>query len=273
MVRIIQNAIRQDEIEELLRFFYVDDHYVCHHQWRDYRMKMLPYRHKDMPGSLKTIIDRIIDYPYQIKEDIILQEGSDFTSKLHVDSGPDKDHWGDAILIPIQVPAGDIGTVFFNNHLKGYKNDNPIFTHGISPDSGAAWNTEGRAIFIRDMNDLKPFMDKDGIFQYQGNHYEMNDRLRRKILAKTSNIKGGYYRNRTNDYKILTGFDKDCRIDDDFIQRWLVHHAAEDLQGLTVDKAVKWKLGEIIVFERTVLHCGSSTADGKIGITVIVDRK
>ena len=273
MPKILKNVISFAEIAELIRFFYIDDQHMTYHSWRDYRMKLVPYHHKDTPKHLHAIVDRLIDYPYTVNEEVVYQEGSDFTSKLHVDSGPNKDHYGHVLLIPLTAPGGDAGTVFFKNHLFDHLNINPTFTYGKGPHSAAAWSVEGVAVYIEDMHELIPYMNTSGEFTYNGITFVMDDKLRRKILAKTSQNKGSYYKNRTDDYPSLTLYDETLRIDDEFVQRFLAHHAPADLVGLTVDQFVPWTLGDVIVFERTVLHCGSSTADGKIGVTVIVDRK
>jgi hypothetical protein len=51
-------------------------------------------------------------------------------------------------------------------------------------------------------------------------------------------------------------------------EKYLKHEEIENLQGLEVEMIYKWKLGEILIFDRTSLHCSSSNINGKkIGFT------
>ena len=274
MVNVIENAVRSNEIFDLIRFYLVEDRHVVYHPYRDYRMKMLDFYNKDLPKKLHDVVNRVIDYPYKVAEEVLIMHGSDFTSKLHVDSGPNRDRWGHVVLIPLQVPSsGDYGTVYFKNHYLKSDNDNPVFTYGKAPNNGAAWTIDGRAIFIRDMEALVPYMDTDGEFEYQGNKFIMDQTLRNKIKARIHPNKGGWTKNKTDDYPNITGYDPNYIIDQDTRSKWLAHHAPEDLVGLQIDKIIRWQIGDVILFDRTVVHTGSSTATGKIGITVVVDRE
>ena len=51
-------------------------------------------------------------------------------------------------------------------------------------------------------------------------------------------------------------------------EKYLQHEEIENLRGLEIDMIYKWKLGEILIFDRTSLHCSSSNLNRKkIGFT------
>ena len=51
-------------------------------------------------------------------------------------------------------------------------------------------------------------------------------------------------------------------------KKYLKHENIENLKGLEIDMIYKWKLGEILIFDRSQLHCSSSNLKKKkIGFT------
>ena len=61
-----------------------------------------------------------------------------------------------------------------------------------------------------------------------------------------------------------TGFDFEKIIH----QNYLKHEEIENLKGLEVDLVYKWKVGDLLIFDRTCLHCASSNLkEKKIGFT------
>ena len=51
-------------------------------------------------------------------------------------------------------------------------------------------------------------------------------------------------------------------------KKFLTHENINNLKGLIVEKIYKWQLGDLLVFDRTNLHCSSSNLrDKKIGLT------
>ena len=51
-------------------------------------------------------------------------------------------------------------------------------------------------------------------------------------------------------------------------EKFLKHEEIDNLRGLEVEMIYKWRLGEILIFDRTSLHCSSSNLSGKkIGFT------
>ena len=51
-------------------------------------------------------------------------------------------------------------------------------------------------------------------------------------------------------------------------EKYLKHEEIENLNGMEIEMVYKWRLGEILIFDRTNLHCSSSNLKGKkIGFT------
>jgi len=58
------------------------------------------------------------------------------------------------------------------------------------------------------------------------------------------------------------------KFDKEFHKKYLKHENINNLKGLEVEMIYKWKLGEILIFDRTNLHCSSSNIKNKkLGLT------
>tara|TARA_Y100001970_G_C14226017_1_gene855729 strand:+ start:560 stop:1255 length:696 start_codon:yes stop_codon:yes gene_type:complete len=56
--------------------------------------------------------------------------------------------------------------------------------------------------------------------------------------------------------------------DKDMYKRYLQHEEIDNLKGMEIEMVYKWRLGEILIFDRTNLHCSSSNLkEKKIGFT------
>ena len=79
------------------------------------------------------------------------------------------------------------------------------------------------------------------------------------------------YNKRSSEHLSIYGkkpFDKDMH------KKFLNHEDINNLQGLTVEMIYKWKLGDLLVFDRTNLHCSSSNlSKKKIGFTTSTIKK
>ena len=76
----------------------------------------------------------------------------------------------------------------------------------------------------------------------------------------------GYNKRSSEHLKIFSGknFDKKKH------KKYLKHENIKNLKGLEIDMVYRWKLGEILVWDRTQLHCSSSNLKNKkIGFTIL----
>ena len=56
-------------------------------------------------------------------------------------------------------------------------------------------------------------------------------------------------------------------------KKYLSYENIENLSGLEIDMVYEWELGSMLIFDRTRLHCSSSTIDKKIGLTTFTKSK
>ena len=76
----------------------------------------------------------------------------------------------------------------------------------------------------------------------------------------------GYNKRSSEHLKLYGGKDFDTSIH----EKYLKHENIENLKGLEVDFIFKWKLGDLLVFDRTSLHCASSNLNNKkLGFTTL----
>ena len=56
-------------------------------------------------------------------------------------------------------------------------------------------------------------------------------------------------------------------------KKYLTHEKIENLSGLEIDLVYEWELGSMLIFDRSRIHCSSSTIDGKkIGLTTFTKK-
>ncbi len=75
------------------------------------------------------------------------------------------------------------------------------------------------------------------------------------------------YNQRTNDHI------GDEKFDEEFYKKYLNHEDYNNLKGLKVKKLYQWKLGDVLIFDRTYIHCASDLKKPKIGLTIFFDKK
>lgn len=66
--------------------------------------------------------------------------------------------------------------------------------------------------------------------------------------------------------KELTDFNFDVIL----YKSYLSHLPYETVQGLSIKKVIPWKIGEVIIFDSNLLHCGSHFTGIKKGLTILV---
>ena len=78
-------------------------------------------------------------------------------------------------------------------------------------------------------------------------------------------LKANGFNKRSSEHIQMYGKKK---FDKEFHKKYLKHENINNLKGLEVETIYKWKLGEILIFDRTNLHCSSSNIKNKkLGLT------
>ena len=160
---------------------------------------------------------------------------------------------------------------FKMDNLKDEKNEdilglfqesyNPI---GLHVDAG--FNT--KEIIYKQT--LIPLTSKGGTVIFKNKFYgnSTNFTINKKEL-KISNLNYGQNK-RSSEHLELFG-DKPFNQSD--YEKYLTHEKIENLSGLEIDTVYEWKLGSMLIFDRTRLHCASSLIDGKkIGLTTFTKK-
>ena len=76
----------------------------------------------------------------------------------------------------------------------------------------------------------------------------------------------GYNKRSSEHLKIFKGKDFDKKKH----RKYLKHENINNLKGLEIDMVYKWKIGEILIWDRSQLHCSSSNLKNKkIGFTIL----
>jgi hypothetical protein len=79
------------------------------------------------------------------------------------------------------------------------------------------------------------------------------------------------YNKRSSEHLNLYG---DINFDKDIHKKYLSHENINNLKGLKVELIFKWKLGDLLVFDRTNLHCSSTNINvKKLGFTSSTRKK
>ena len=62
--------------------------------------------------------------------------------------------------------------------------------------------------------------------------------------------------------------------DEKMYNKYLKHEDLNNLKGLEIEMVYKWRLGDLLIFDRTNLHCSSSNLKNKkIGFTTSTIKK
>ena len=114
---------------------------------------------------------------------------------------------------------------------------------------------------------LMPLTDEGETVIFKNRFYGCSTTF--SIDPKELSAKG--YNKRSSEHLSIYGekpFDKNIH------KKFLNHEDINNLQGLTVEMIYKWKLGDLLVFDRTSLHCSSSNLKKKkIGFTTSTIKK
>ena len=169
--------------------------------------------------------------------------------------------------IRIENEIGD----FKMDNLKDEKNEdilglfqesyNPI---GLHVDAG--FNSE-EVIYKQTLVPLTP---KGGTVIFKNRFYGNSTNF--TINKEELNQKNLKYGQNTRSSEHLNLYENKPFNNTDY-EKYLTHEKIENLLGLEIDTVYEWELGSMLIFDRTRLHCSSSTIDGKkIGLTTFTKK-
>ena len=169
-----------------------------------------------------------------------------------------------------QRVSNEIGDFKMDN-LKDEKNEDilGLFQESYSPIGlhvDAGFNTEE----IIYKQTLIPLTSKGGTVIFKNKFYgsSTNFTVNEEEL-KERKLKYGQNKRSSEHLKLY----EDKAFDKTNYTKYLTHEKIENLSGLEIDMVYEWELGSMLIFDRTRLHCSSSSIDGKkIGLTTFTKK-
>ena len=259
-MKVIKNLLTESEIKKLLEYHSIVDDRT------DSRPDVVSKHPKwDIDiwpqDTVRRILDNVLDVPYIVDEVIFNQSKISF--RLHVDSGhsvEEKNGW--AILVPLKV-TGVAHTVFFDNFWHGHSTK--FSKRQILPFEYQLQNKNNKWQYVEDVRNLRQDI-LDGLVT----NFNITVKELDYIISARQNQKISKVDNRCYDYTDVINYNEDLKFDAEIHQKYLNHLEIETVDGLTIHDIVEWVPSDVIVFERSRLHCASSCHNEKIGITIFV---
>ena len=216
---------------------------------------------------LESVLDQVLDYHYLVEE--VVFNDSIISFRLHADSGTgDVSKLGHSVLVPLWT-QGSSNTVFFANYWHGAStrfSRTPIlpFEYNIPDNRGDVYYTPDLNQLLIDVQQsrvppqLAHMDDLESVIQH------LIDARSGKLISRPDD--------RTSDYTQIIGYHPDQYPDDDVCDQYLSHIPRENLGGLAIEQVMPWTPGDVIVFDRTQIHCAGSGHTRKIGVTIFTQR-
>tara|TARA_E500000331_G_scaffold357022_1_gene417236 strand:- start:1501 stop:2385 length:885 start_codon:yes stop_codon:yes gene_type:complete len=175
--------------------------------------------------------------------------------RVHVDMGKDPDtipHKN--ILIPLRVEgSGPTHTILFKRR---WYDTASLFTSDKASLGGSNDYTfkdvNGKFIYVSDSSDFLSILksNRGKQFEYCDGLFLSTDDVIGEIEALLNQKR---YQQRTSKHITNTR-----PFDTEIYKKYLTHQPYDDLTSLEVDKIIEWVPGDVIVFDRTTLHCASN---------------
>jgi hypothetical protein len=175
--------------------------------------------------------------------------------RTHVDMGKDPDiipHRN--ILIPLSI-TGDFPTHTILFKKKWYDIAS-LFTSNERAKGGSNDYTfkdsNGKFVYISESLDLLESLEnnKNGIVKHSGGVFKSSPEMISEVKALLGQKR---YQQRTSGHITNTN-----PFDLGLYKKYLTHQPYEDLTSLEVDRIIEWHPGDVISFDRTILHCASN---------------
>lgn len=257
-VNVYQNLLGKDQIAELINYFRLDDEYVDDRF--DVRSKSPKWNDSWPNDAIKKQLKKIL-LPYKV-ETVIFNE-SKISFRIHVDSDTGHNKLYKNVLIPLQFD-GEASTVFFKNYW--LKKSTRFSRTNISPFRYNMFDNKGEMIWVDDIRVL--------LEQCKNNPTSVNNfTVSNQFISSLEDliVKRNHADDRTSDYSEVLYYDKSIEFDSDTHKKYLHHIPIEDLHGLTIDSIYSWNVGDIVIFDRTQLHCAGAGHKIKLGLSLFLD--
>jgi len=271
MAMLIENIITENERKTLCEYLATED------ERSDVRPDVTSKHPRwDIDKWPQDIVERgmekIFPKGYEISE--ILFWDTKIGLKPHTDNVSKTGTIGKTVLLLLDMEP-TAHTLFFDNYSYEPTPYGQFFTRQkYSPYQYKLPNKEGKLIVVEDLRDLliqcKENPQSVADFHVDENFVQLIEETIKKRQRPRSD-KGPWTNGtapRSNDYSMLTNHNESIEFPKDIHQEYLYDVPYEDLQGLTLDSVIEWKLGGAIVFNREMLHASSSCHSRKKFINI-----
>ena len=171
-------------------------------------------------------------------------------TRLHADTGRIKDSIvNKQILIPLKISPSNkpVRTIIFKNRWFGQAS---FFQYNKEDKVNKKYYITNNDKKFVEINDLKKFYNfiknTKGVVDYDNNKFKIDTKFINKI-KKILSIKR--YNQITNLH-----LNKKKKFDKNLYKKYLTHQPIKDYYGLEVDVNYKWKLGDLLIWDRTRIH-------------------
>lgn len=197
-----------------------------------------------------------------------------YPTKVHVDTGRENRNEipFKQILIPLSIKPNkqNVYTIFFKNRWYGAAAN--IRSGLTDKNTAEIKDLNNKFIKINNFNKFLLFLIKNKQKKkvFFNNGYFTNDLKFRMLIESISN-RDSYNKIVSKFYKQKKTFSKY------YYKKYLSHQNIEDFYGLKFWKAVKWEVGDVIIWDRNIIHCSNnfltSDVSSKIGLSIFLNRK
>jgi len=175
--------------------------------------------------------------------------------RVHCDMGRDPDVIPyKNILIPLSVDGpSETHTILFDRRWydMGSLFVSPNRATGSSNDYTFR-DKNGKFVYIPDSENFvtKLKENKNEVVEYLGGTFHASESTIGEVEALLGQKR---YQQRTSGHII-----DDKLFDKDKYEKYLTHQPYEDLTSLSIKKVIPWTIGNVITFDRSILHCASN---------------
>jgi len=197
-------------------------------------------------------IERVLDRKVNVGDFPAHFIKNKYPLRVHADMGKDPSlvpHKN--ILIPLEVKGDNpTHTILFNQRWYGKSS---LFSAAGNTSADHFFKDKfGKFIHVKDSSSLLNLIEKNlgKTIEINGGKFDCSTKTVEEIKAL---LKQSRYSDRTN--KHITS---DVPFNKLNYERYLSHQPYEDLKSLSIDRAITWYPGDIIVFDRSTIHCASN---------------
>ena len=190
-----------------------------------------------------------------------------FPNKIHADTGRDKfAQIYKQILLPLLInpTGGKAHTIIFKNKWYGQASNFVGFTPNESQEQNHSTMLDDNNDFIqfRDINEFYKTLisTNDSKIKINNGIFTVNkaliDRVRKRVAKPNDDAR---YNKMTNGH-----ITNNKPFNKDIYKKYLTHQEYDDLTGLEVELIYEWKVGDLLIWDRSQLH--SSDDYGNFGV-------